>query len=217
MIGLVFLLAQASKALSLLQVQELPPPAAGDAVLRHQQHGPIETFEVPTGGMNAPGVVEGQLVELPSASGSGCARKRWTVKFRAAPGADIRTATVDGTYSTQEIAPAPNGTCQSGRYVYLNPGISVGQGWEALARLKDVTTGAVRTQFQCSDSTSSGLCNDSKAIRVTLNMLTPWVITRDAGDVVIWLGVPGSIVTEVRFKTVEPSQVVVTRKVPTPF
>jgi hypothetical protein len=81
----VFLLAQAA-ALSFSQLRELPPAAAGDAVLRDQQHGHIETFEAPTGGLNAPGVVDGQFVERPTVSGSGCVRQRWTVKFQAAPG-----------------------------------------------------------------------------------------------------------------------------------
>ncbi|MBB3911658.1 hypothetical protein [Sphingomonas desiccabilis] len=218
MIALAFLLGQAPPTLTLLQVRELSPAAAGDAILGDEQHGPIERFEAPTGGMNVPGLIEGQLVERPVPSALGCVRRRWTVKFRAAPGADISTAKVQsGTYSTREISPSSDGICPAGDYVRLSPGVSVEQGWDALAKLKEIRTGVSATRFECSDTTSSGLCDDSKAIRVALRTLTPWAITRDDDDVLIWLGVRGGIVTEVRFNSAQPSRVLVTRKVPAPF
>lgn len=218
MISLAFLLlAQVPATLSLAQVREMSPMAAGATVLRDQQHGPIETFETPTGGMLPPGMIQGQLVERPTASGMGCTRKRWTVTFRAAPEADIGTATVDGTYSTQEIALSLKGVCPTGRYVHLNPGVSEDQGWEALARLRDINTGASRTSFRCSDETSSGLCKGRKAVRLALRTLTPWAVSRETRDVSIWLGVPGGMFTEARFNSVRSSQVIVTRRVPAPF
>lgn len=212
----VFLLAQAA-ALSFSQLRELPPAAAGDAVLRDQQHGHIETFEAPTGGLNAPGVVDGQFVERPTVSGSGCVRRRWTVTFHAAPGAAIDTATAAGMYSTWEIAASPHGVCPSGRYVHLNPGVSVDQGWKALAHLEAVSVTGSRIEFQCSDRTSSGLCDSGTAIRSGLRRLAPWAITLEAGEVVMWLGVPGDVVTEVRFPSTDATRVTVTRKVPAPF
>lgn len=215
---LTFLLAQAA-ALSLLQVRELSPAAAGDAILRDQPHGPIESFESPTGGggPTPSGTIQGQFVERPVMSGAGCARRRWTVTFRAAPGADIDTATAQDRYSGWEIAPASDGACPSGRYVHLNPGVSMDQGWQALARLKAVRAETGREAFQCSDSTSSGLCGDSKSIRAGLRELTPWAINLEAGDLALWLGEPGKVVTDVRFSSADPAKVVVTRKVPAPF
>ncbi|MEG3177189.1 hypothetical protein U1872_13180 [Sphingomonas sp. RB3P16] len=217
MIVLALVLAQPATSLTLGELRKLSPAAAGDAVLRDQPHGAIATFEAPTGGMNAPDTTEGQLLERPTASGSGCVRRRWTVQFRAPRGADISTAMVGGVYSTQEIAAISRGVCPAGRYVHLNPGVTLGQGWEALARLKDGVSGARQTQFQCADATASGLCGSSKAIRSALSRLTPWTITHDAGDVVLWLGEPGKIVTEVRFKAADPSHFTVTRSVPAPF
>ncbi|WP_267396733.1 MULTISPECIES: hypothetical protein [unclassified Sphingomonas] len=217
MITLAFLLAQATDTVSLAQIRAMPPVVAGDVILRDQQHGPIEAFESPTGGMNAPGMIDGQLVERPTATGPGCVRTRWTVKFQAAPGADISAATVIGTYPTREISWILGNVCPSGEYVHLNPGISVDQGWEALTGFRQVSAVASRTKYKCADTTSSGLCKGNKAISAALRTLAPWAITQDADEVRIWLGVPGDVVTEVRFDLKHLSQVVVTRKVPAPF
>lgn len=217
MITLAFLLGQAAPTLTFAQVRALPPAVAGDAILPDQQHGPIETFEAPHGGVNAPGVIEGQLVERPVANGPGCARKRWTVRFRAVPGADIRTATVDSMYSTQEIAPASNAICASQGYVRLNPDVSLEGGWKVLASLKEFIDGRGHAQVRCSDTTSSKLCTDSNAIRSSLRTLSPWAITRDANDTLVWMGVPGGIVTEVRFNAARPPYITIRRDVPAPF
>lgn len=218
MIALAFLLGQAVPTLTLSQVRNLSPAAAGDAVLGNEQHGPIETFETPIGGMSAPGFIEGQLVERSTLNGSGCIRRRWTVKFRTASGADINIATVEsGAYSIWEISPSSDGICPKGDYVSLNSRVSVERRWEALAKLKKIRTGASPIRFECFDTTSSGLCNGSKAICVALRMLTPWAITRNGGDMLIWLGIRGGTVTEVRFNSAQPSRVFVTRNVPAPF
>jgi len=213
---LAFLLAQAT-ALSFLQLRTMSPADAGDAVLRDEPHGRIVAFEAPTGGLNLPGVVDGEFVEQPAPRGPGCVRRRWTVTFHTTPGADIGTATPQDKRSAWEIAPSADGACPSGRYAHLNPGVSVNQGWEALARLKAVTAEAGPGTFQCSDATSSGLCKDSPAIRAALRGLTPWAITQEAGATIIWLGVPGQVVTEVRWQAADPDQLRVTRKVPAPF
>lgn len=215
---LALILAQATDTVSLTQVREMPPAVAGEVILRNQQHGPIEAFEAPTGGMNAPGMVEGQLIERPVVTGPGCVRTRWTVKFQVAPGADISAATVIGTYAAREISWILQDACPSGRYVHLSPGVTVDQGWEALASLRKVSAAASRARFQCADTTSSGLCKGSKAIGAAIRRLVPWAVTRDSDEVRVWLGVPGeSLVTEVRFNPKHLSRVIVTRKVPAPF
>jgi hypothetical protein len=216
-IGLALSLASSSAALSLAEVRQMTPAAAGDTILRDRQHGPIETFEAPTGGMNAPGSIEGQLVERPVSSGPGCVRRRWTVQFRAAPGADITNATVIGTYSSQEISPRLTETCPTGRYVYLNPGVSVDEGWAALAKLKDSLMQESRVRSRCRDTTSSHLCRGSRAVRAELRMLPPNVVTRVDGDIAVWIGTSNSVATEIRFPSGRPSQIVVTRRLPAPF
>lgn len=217
MITLGLLLAQAVATLSLSQLQELSPEAAGDAVLSGRQHGPIETFETPTGGMMPPGMIEGQFVERPTTAGSACVRRVWTVQFRAEPGADIATAKAESIYSTQEITLSAKGICPSGRYVHLNPGVDVDQGREALTNLHEISARTSRTVFLCSDETSSALCNGNKAIGAAIRVMKPWAITSSAGDILIWLGEAGNVVTEVRFKSGQPSQVFVKRSIPAPF
>lgn len=217
MITLAFLLGQAVSSITLAQVEKLSPTAAGDAVLRDRKHGPIETFEVPTGGKGAPGVVDGQLVERPVLQGRGCVRTRWNVRFRAVPGADIGTAKVEGIDGAQEIASARGNECATTGYAHLNPGVSVEQGWEALAQLAAFIVGVGDAKLRCSDTTSSGLCRDGNTVKSGLRALSPWAITRKAEDTVLWMGVPGGIVTEVRFSAASPLRVDVERKVPAPF
>lgn len=216
-ITLGLLLAQTVATISLSQVQALLPEAAGDAVLTGRQHGPIETFETPTGGMLPPGMIEGQLVERPIIAGSACVRRVWTVRFRAEPGADIATAKAETIYSTQEITLPAKGICPSGRYVHLNSGVDVDQGREALTKLYEISGRTSRTAFQCSDETSSGLCNGNKSIGAAIRGMKPWAITSSAGDILIWLGEAGNAVTEVRFRSSQPSQVFVKRSIPAPF
>jgi hypothetical protein len=216
-ITLSLLLAQAVANLSLSQVQELSPEAAGDAILSGQQHGPIETFETPTGGMPLPGMIDGKLVERPTIVGLACVRRVWTVKFRAKPGADIATAQSERTYSSQEVMLPTKGICPSGRYVHLNPGVDVDQGREALTKLYDVSALTSRTVFRCSDETSSGLCKGNKAVGAAIRGMKPWAITSRDGDILIWLGEAGNTVTEVRFKSGQLSQVFVQRRIPAPF
>lgn len=214
---LALLVAQAAASLSLSQVQMLSPEAAGDAILRDREHGPIEAFESPTGGMLPPGMIEGQLVERPTTVSSACVRRVWTVRFRAEPGADIATAKAESTYSTQEISLSAKGICPSGRYVNLNPRVDVGQGLEALTKLYKVSARTSRTMFRCSDETSSGLCKGNKAIRAAIRSSKPRAITNISGDILVWLGEAGSVVTEVRFKSGQHSQAFVKRSVPASF
>jgi hypothetical protein len=216
-ISLSLLLAQAVANLSLSQVQDMSPEAAGDAVLNSQPHGPIEIFEAPTGGMLPPGMIEGQLIERATTAGSACVRRVWTVKFRAEEGAAIASAKAESFYSGQEIALSANGICPSGRYVHLNPSVNLGQGREALENLAEITSHRSRTAFRCSDDTPFGLCKGDSAILAAIRHMKPWLINSSGGDIRILLGKPGSAVTEVRFKAGQPSRVSINRRTPAPF
>ena len=211
------LLSQVAATPTFAEFKHLAPSIAGDLVLQGQTHGPIESVIAPAGGSTAPGVVEAELVEQPVATEQGCVRRRWTVRFSAPPDADINTARPDDRYSATEIGMQRPRDCRTTSYVHLNPGIDQAQGFLSLTALERIRLGARNIRFQCSDETSSGLCRDDRTILRVLNTLTPWAISRDANDVLIWLGTPGEIVTEVRFDWAEPSRVRVTRHIPAPF
>ena len=210
-------LAQVAPAPTFAEFKRLAPSIAGDLVLQGQTHGRIDSIIAPVGGLTAPGVVEAELVEQPVATEQGCVRKRWTVSFSAPPNADIDTATLDHSHSATEIGMPGTHGCRTASYAHLNPGIDRALGFRSLTALERIRLGARNLRFQCSDETSSGLCRDDRSILRVLNTLTPWAISRDANDVLIWLGTPGGIVTEVRFDLAEPSRVRVTRHIPAPF
>lgn len=216
MIGLLLLSIQASAAPTYAEVRRLPPAVAGDRVLSGRQHGRIMSVEAPTGGMNAPGTVEAQLVEQPAAHGPRCVRTRWTVSFRASPDKDIGSATPDTIYSTTEIAVSGMHPCPDKGYVHLNPGLDQEQGFAALAVLQRVRSSAPGVRLTCSDQTSSGLCADDRTTRRALATIAPFTISRDAGDVLIWLG-NGWVVTELRFDPAAPDRIAVERRFPAPF
>ena len=211
------LVAQVAATPTFAEFKRLAPSIAGDVLLQGQTHGRIDSVIAPVGGLIAPGVVEAELVEQPVATERECIRKRWAVSFSAPPSADINTATLARSHSSTEIGmPRPHG-CRTASYAHLNPGIDQAQGFRSLTALEQIRLGARNLRFQCSDETSSGLCGNDRAILRVLNTLTPWAISRDANDVLIWLGTPGGIVTEVRFDLAEPSRVRVTRHIPAPF
>lgn len=217
MIWIALLPVQAPAALTLAQVRQLAPAVAGDLILRDVPHDPVETFEVPTGGMGPPGMIEAQLTERPTVTAAGCVRKRWTVRFTAVSGTDIELATVSGVYAQQEIALLADSKCPSTHYVHLGRKLSLADGWKALTDLKKVSDPASRTKFTCTDATKSGLCRGPKTISHALAKLSPWAIVRKGDDLLIWLGERGQIVTEVRFSPANASRVMIDRRIPAPF
>lgn len=217
MIGVVLLLIQASVAPTFSELKRLPPDLAGDLVLRGQQHGRIESVEVRKGGMRPSGMIEADLVEQPTASGPRCVRTRWTATFFASSDADLDAGTLDHVHSATEIALAEMGRCPAIGYAQLSVGVEQEQGFGALSVLQRIRSAAPGFRMRCSDRTSSGLCFSDRHTRRALAVLTPWAISREAGDVLIWLGTRGQIVTEVRFNSAAPGRVKVTRSVPAPF
>ena len=218
MIVVAMLLMQASAPSTFSDIVRLPPNVAGDLVLHGQPHGRIEAVEAPTGGMNAPGMTDGQLVEQPVASGPGCIRRRWTMRFRARPDADPSTGTLESVASATEIALKRLGGCPAGQYVHLNPGVDTEQGFDALLELERIRLGTRRVPITCTDRTSSDLCANDASTRLALGMVTPWAVSREFGDVLVWLGTPGrGSLTEARFNLPVADYLIVRRSIPAPF
>ena len=214
MVMLAVVMAQAAAALSLSQVREMPPSAAGNEILGDLPHGEIESFKSFTGGMLPPDRIEGQLAERPNLLGSVCVRKVWTVLFRAAPGADIGTAKPETKRDKQEIAVPISGACPAGQYAYLDRSISIQQGNTALTKVSELSAPRSNAHLTCSDGTSSGLCAGDKAVRAALRAMKPWLVTKDGNEVL--LGVPGGVVTSVSFDTAD-NAVRVKRFIAAPF
>jgi hypothetical protein len=98
----------------------------------------------------------------------------------------------------------------------MNGGIEVAEALRSLARLEALGTASRMARFACTDSTPSRLCDDPRRIGRELARLPAWAVMRRGGDIVLWLGTPGQVVTEVRFDPAQPDQVAVSRQVPPP-
>ena len=196
----------------------LSPRAAGEIVLAGKDHEPVARIVVPTGqGADPPGMVERQLVEPPVAGPQGCSRRRWTARFSHAPGVAEGEAALSSVWASTEVALPGAAGCPDDGYVHLNPGLERIQALPALRYLDDIRQGDAPAKFTCSDETASGLCGDPKALRRTLAGLSPWAVTRQNGQMVFWLGVPGEVVTEVRYSPDRLDQITVSRRIPAPF
>ncbi|WP_428969854.1 hypothetical protein ACQR50_03880 [Sphingomonas sp. Xoc002] len=214
---LLALLLQTEAALSFGDAQKLPPSVAGERLLEDVNHGPIEQFVAPVGGMNAPGAIDADLVERPMATARGCTRVRWTVGFRADPADVLDHAMPDDRYKTTEIARAKRSSCSTADYVHLNPGVDASQGFAVLEQLDRFRSGQAKFVIQCADRTHSGLCDREATIPAELARLKPWNISADPNGLLIWLGTVGHTVTEVRFSKQHPDYVWINRSTPAPF
>lgn len=214
---LLALLLQTEPALSFGDTQKWPPAVAGEHLLKDVNHGPIEEFVAPVGGMNAPGTIDADLVERPTVTARGCTRVRWTVRFRADPADALDHAMPDDRYKTTEIARAKRSRCSMADYVHLNPGVDASQGFTALEQLDRFRSGKATFVIECTDRTHSGLCERGAAIPAELARLEPWNISADPNGLLIWLGTPGHTVTEVRFHERHPDHVWIKRSTPAPF
>ncbi|MDZ7281894.1 hypothetical protein N4G62_07620 [Sphingomonas sanguinis] len=210
-------LLQTGAALSFGDARRLPPTVAGERLLKGVQHGPIEAFVAPVGGMNAPGVIDANLVERPIATTQGCTRIRWTVRFRADPDDALDHAIPDDRYPMTEIAPSKASGCPTADYVHLNPGVTLSQGFDILEQLDRLRSGEAKFAIQCADQTHSGLCDSEATIPAKLSRLKPWNISADPNGFLIWLGTPGQTVNEVRFDSRQPDHAWVGRYYPAPF
>jgi hypothetical protein len=194
----------------------LPPAAAGELVLDGQDHGPIETVaRRPANGMDPPGLTQLELVEAAVVDADGCVRKRWTASFIQPPAGEAKLT--DAVYSGTEISTALSGRCPDQSYVHLNPGVARAEAVAVLDRLERIASGRIKPDFTCKDTTGSVLCNDIVTFRRALRRLRPWAVTREDGAMLVWLGVPGEAVTEVRFEPGPGNRVAVSRSYPPPF
>jgi len=214
---LLALFLQSETVLSFGDARQLPPAVAGERLLKGVDHGPIEAFVTPVGGMNAPGTVDADLVERPSATVRGCTRIRWTVRFRADPNDALDHAIPDYRYQTTEIARAKPPRCSTADYVHLNPGVDASQGFAVLEQLDRFRSGKAKFTIECADRTRSGLCDQEATILAELARLKPWNISAGPDGLLIWLGTPGRTVTEVRFHKKQPDHVWIGRSIPAPF
>jgi len=86
-----------------------------------------------------------------------------------------------------------------------------------LAHLDAIRSPRSKISFTCTDSTQSRLCGSDRSIRRDLAALSPWAVTQQGDAWAIWLGVPGQVVTEVRYTPSSPNRVIVDRRIPAPF
>lgn len=211
------LVLQTEAALSFGEARQLPPAVVGERLLKDVEHGPVETFIAPVGGMNAPGTIDADLVERPAATAQGCTRVRWTVRFRTHPGNPLDDAIPDNRYPTTEIARAKPSGCSTADYVHVNPGIDPSRGFAVLEQLDRLRSGGAKFTIECTDQTRWGLCDKKATIPTELARLKPWNISADPDGLLIWLGTPGRTVTEVRFDEQQPDRVWISRSIPAPF
>ena len=217
MILMTAILLALQAAPTLAMVESLPPGEAGELVLAGRDHGPIAAIVVPRLNDLPPGFAERQLVERPVAEKDGCVRKRWTVTFaRKAGEAESRPESSD-LWAGIEVALPGLAGCPDDGYVRLDPGLAPIQALPALKHLDALRSGDAQASFTCSDQTTSDLCGDPKALRRKLAALSPWALTRQNEQMIFWLGVPGQVVTEVRYSLAHPKHVTVARRIPAPF
>lgn len=210
--------AQASVAtITLDRVTALPPAEAGALALAGRAHGPIvEVTRQDAASLLPPGVVEVAMVEAPVATRGGCSRRRWATTFRFRSPAKAGSAVLASAVPRLEVAVDRNGVCPSAGYAHVNPGVSEEDAFAALHRLADVLMPASRTRLTCVDRTGSSLCGRPKEVRRRLAALSPWAVTRRGDAMILWLGIPGQVVTEVSYNPAEPRHVRITREVPPP-
>lgn len=196
-------------------LEKLRPEAAGRRVLRGREHGTIVAIiHGPRDFMEAPGFSQLSLLEAPRRSAAGCSRQKWSVQFRAEPGAPRATATFFSAFPVTEVALLRHATCNDADFIHVNPGLAKERALEALQQLQDIRTGARKASFSCTDTTASNLCDTPESIQNGLIELRPWAVT--AGPE-LWLGSRGGVVTAVRFSSAYPDEVFVKRKIPAPF
>ena len=213
MILAAMLLALMQDPPTLAEIERLSPSAAGELALAGQDHGPVVSVVLqPTRAMDPPGMVTLELVERAVAHVGGCSRKRWTLYFHRRD-----TAASSPPWHATEVALLRSGTCPDGEYVHMNPGIESPQAFEALRHLDEIRMPRSRVTFSCSDRTSSRLCASSRTIRRELARMSPWAVMREGDATILWMGVRGGVVTEVRYRAASPNRITVRRRIPPPF
>lgn len=217
MLTAALMLMQSAKAPTLGAVEALPPFLAGELALQDEPHGQIVSVEKRQQiGLGLPYTVERQLVEQASFDGRGCIRVRWTAEFVLSPGQDWNSAWLNGKRRSVEIKDSKSKKCPAGQYVQLNEALDSDWHFGALSQLRQVQSGRRKVRFNCSDETSSNICESQKVTRGELAKLVPWLLTRKRDGVLFVLGNRGGVVTTMEFDAANPSSVSVSRRVPAP-
>lgn len=200
-------------AITLDEVLALPPYEAGEQVLRGVEHGRVQAVvRPPLRGLQPPNTIDLELVEQGVEQPRGCSRKRWRTMFQHGKGDNEGSAQLTSRYAGLEVAR----TCDAKQFTHLNSGLSPDQALGVLERLEQISAGRARVRFTCADPTESGLCADDRTTRSQLSALEAWAVTRRNGALILWLGTPGQVVTEVRFNPRAPDHVFVERRMPAP-
>lgn len=217
-LSLIYSLMAVRIAPTVGMIERLSPRAAGDLILKGQEHRPIVGIETPPNiGPGPIGIVERDLVERPMVRSGGCLRTRWKVKFEHEGGTSAKSAKLSATYARTEVGLPLTSGCDNASFVSISPEISPEEALAALRYLNDIRSGKAAIQFFCFDEVSSGLCNGDDATRGGLASVAPWQVLRRDGSTLIWLGEPGQIATEVRYPVASPGHIMVNRRIPPPF
>lgn len=208
------LLAQAAATLG--AVQQLQPAAAGDLVLQGHTHGQIVSIVPSQIQTLAPATVIRDFVERAEPIAHGCRRKRWVVTFQWGPETNADGAHPTSAYDLSEVALASSAGCPDTGYVRLSTGVDQQQALSALTYLADIRTGRTRVHFSCSDHARTGLCRNEASIRRELASLPAIAVMREADTIVLWVGRPTSVSTQLRYRTTQPLQVRLIRAFPPP-
>lgn len=217
MISATLLAVLTPSLLTIAEVIEKEPSMAGELVLRGEQHKTVVAVEQVEEDMFPPNFTQLHLVEEASMSGNRCERKRWTATFQGLPGDDSAAEVLTGAYSVTEITISDADICPSDGYAHLDPSVDAQQGFAALVVLDELRSGSVKVEFECADQISSDLCSSPETIRDELTRLSPWAISRAEGDLELWLGTPGQVITAVRINPTKPQRARIERRIPAPF
>lgn len=182
--------------------------------LAGKDHGPIEKLERPGNARShLPGVETFDLVEAPKREGAGCVRQRWHVSVPDGRRAGPQLADV---HSSGEVA-LSEGACPVNGYAGINPGMSPLQAIAVLERLREPTVLSARVRLTCSQEFGDQQCNRDHSLAEVVGDLRPWLIGRQGQEFYVWLGTPGQLVTEIRYNTLDPQSLQVSRRIPAPF
>ena len=199
---------------TLAAITRMNPADAGKLLLGERQHLPVVEVSPPNP-IYVPGMVKLNLFEQPAPEGSGCLRHRWTASFHFQPGADPASGKLTDVYDGTEVALRASSECPKDGYVYLNPTVSLDDGFAVLRWFATVRAAESKTRLTCEDTTRSNFCANEQSVRRELAIYTPSTVSVDQGELIIWFrGMAG---TEVRYTPGAPNTLRVRRYIPPPF
>ena len=213
---LAVLASEPMPTVTLGEVEALPPEQAGELVLAGREHEPIVSV-TRIGGMLPPGITELELIERARPVPGGCVRRSWTAVFND-PAAGQEAARPLSTLRGKEQVALPSGRgCPASGYTGRDAATSRERALELLRVLDRALARGSAPTFECRDETGGDLCASPAKIRTALAALRPWGVGERLGTAEYWLGIPGQVITKVRFRPDQPGQVSVLRLIPPPF